>query len=332
MEVRARADSGSDQPRVIGCQASDSRSSAAAAHGRSLPTNLAEAVDVSAEWALKEDQNQSHHPDADQTNENETRNQQPTAMLSSPQERSQQENPPGWTRMNQMSATESNRPVYPLLGLDNMTATAEHSNGTTIVAADCPSPIPLSPRISALPRRRASLRTSGTVPLPLENGSTRSVGLDTVSERTEESGPDFASEGGASSSIGYPEALPNASEDATHVAVDSVNRNNMLDFRRTTCRRIQPEPQLERTGLLVGTWYSLTLDPSGVLVSIAVNDVDDQKVKSSIPKLRKLDGLVSGPDDRLDTATDVDVFLARSSDEVHPKHLSPDERADFQTG
>ena len=41
------------------------------------------------------------------------------------------------------------------------------------------------------------------------------------------------------------------------------------------------------------------------------------------------DDWTNGPDDRLDTAPDVDVFLARSSDEVHPKHLSPDERADF---
>ena len=37
----------------------------------------------------------------------------------------------------------------------------------------------------------------------------------------------------------------------------------------------------------------------------------------------------NGPGDRPDTATDVGVFFARSSDEVHPKHVSPDERADF---
>ena len=77
--------------------------------------------------------------------------------------------------MNQMIATESNRPVYPLPGLDNMTATTEHSNATTIVAADYPSPTPLSPRRSALPRRRTPSQTSTTVPLPLENSSTRSL-------------------------------------------------------------------------------------------------------------------------------------------------------------
>ena len=44
------------------------------------------------------------------------------------------------------------------------------------------------------------------------------------------------------------------SDDSAHVAVDFVNRNNVLDFGRTTCRRIRPEPQPERTGLLVGTW------------------------------------------------------------------------------
>ena len=77
----------------------------------------------------------------------------------------------------------------------------------------------------------------------------------------------------------------------------------------------------------MGKWYSLTLDPSEVLVSEAVNDVDDQQEKRSITRLcNTMTGLVNGPDDRLDTATDVDVFLARSSDEVHPKHQSPDER------
>ena len=34
-----------------------------------------------------------------------------------------------------------------------------------------------------------------------------------------------------------------------------------------------------------------------------------------------MSGLVNGPDDRLDTATEVDVFLKRSSDAVHPKHF-----------
>ena len=102
---------------------------------------------------------------------------------------------------------------------------------------------------------------------------------------------DLPSEGGASSSVEYPEALPNTSEDATHVAVNSVNRNNMLDFGRTTTRA------LKRTGLLVATWYSLTLDPSGVLVPEAANDVDDQ-LEKSFPRPRTLTGLVNGPDDR----------------------------------
>ena len=107
------------------------------------PQTLTEAVDVSVEWTPEEDQNQSHHPDATQTNENETRNQQPTAMPSSPLESSQPETPPGLTRMNQMIATESNRPVYLFQGLDNMTATTEHSNATTIVAARLPKPDPI---------------------------------------------------------------------------------------------------------------------------------------------------------------------------------------------
>ena len=88
----------------------------------------------------------------------------------------------------------------------------------------------------------------------------------------------------------------------------------MLDFGRTTCRRIHPEPQPERNGSLVGTWYSLTLHPSGVLVSEAVNDVSDQQEEGTIPRPRNtMTGLVNGPDDRPDTA----------------KHLSPNERAGF---
>ena len=43
---------------------------------------------------------------------------------------------------------------------------------------------------------------------------------------------------------------------------------------------------------------------------------------------------LSGPTDRhnkeSDCAMDDNVFLARSSDEVYPKHLSPDERVAFE--
>ena len=78
-------------------------------------------------------------------------------------------------RIDEDESDDRDRPVYPLPGLDNMTATTEHSNATTIVAADYPSPTPLSPRRSALPRRRTPSQTSTTVPLPLENSSTRSL-------------------------------------------------------------------------------------------------------------------------------------------------------------
>ena len=78
-------------------------------------------------------------------------------------------------RIDEDESDDRDRPVYPLPGPDNMTATTEHSNATTIVAADYPSPTPLSPRRSALPRRRTPSQTSTTVPLPLENSSTRSL-------------------------------------------------------------------------------------------------------------------------------------------------------------
>ena len=67
-------------------------------------------------------------------------------------------------------------------------------------------------------------------------------------------------------------------------AIESASRNRMLDLVRTTCRRMQPEAPPEhghsRThegspdGLFVGVWFSLVPDFSGVLVSEAVDDVD----------------------------------------------------------
>ena len=241
-------------------------------------------------------------------------------------------------RMNQMIATESKRPVFPPPGLDNMTATTEHSNATTIVAADYPSPTQLSLRRSALPRRCTPSQTSTTVRTAPQVPSTwtrcaiarKNRDLQIPRDQGYRNFWPICRPRRSFVIRWVSEALPQASEYATHVAVDSVNRDNMLDFGRTTCRRIQPEPQPERAGLLLRIWYSLTLDPSGVFVSEAVNDVDDQHEKRSVPRLcNTMTGLVNGPDDRLDTATDVDVFLARRSDEVHPKHLCPDERADF---
>ena len=109
-------------------------------------------------------------------------------MPSSPQESSQPETPPGLTRMNQMIATESNRPVYPLPGLDNMTATTEHSNATTIVAARLPKPDPIVTKTVSSATTTHLLSDLYDGAAPLENSSTRSLDLDTVSERPEESG------------------------------------------------------------------------------------------------------------------------------------------------
>ena len=68
------------------------------------------------------------------------------------------------------------------------------------------------------------------------------------------------------------ETVPGVSSEISNAAIESVKRNKMLDFGKTTCKRIHPEPVIEKershsseehhAGLLVGTWYYLILDLS----------------------------------------------------------------------
>ena len=82
--------------------------------------------------------------------------------------------------------------------------------------------------------------------------------------------------------------------------------------------------------MLVGASSSLIPNHSRVLVSEAVNNKDLEQERAYIPRLHAtLTGPTDGPDDGSDCTTDVNAFLARSSDEVHPRHLPPDKRADF---
>ena len=115
----------------------------------------------------------------------------------------------------------------------------------------------------------------------------------------------------------------------------------MLDFGKTTCKRIHPEPGIERersrsseghhAELLVGTWYYLIPDPSGTLVSEVVDSKDLAQERAHIPGRHfTLTGPTDGHNHQSDCATNVSVFLAHSSNDVHPKHLSPDERVAFE--
>ena len=84
-------------------------------------------------------------------------------------------------------------------------------------------------------------------------------------------------------------------------------------------------------GLLVGTWCYLILDPSGALVSEVVDRKDLALERTHIPGHHFTPtGLTDGPNNESDCAMDDNVFLARSSDEVYPKHFSPDERVAFE--
>ena len=115
----------------------------------------------------------------------------------------------------------------------------------------------------------------------------------------------------------------------------------MLDFGKTTCKRIHPEPGIERersrsleghrTELLVGTWYSLIPDPSAALVSEAVDSKDlAQERAHSRGHHFTLTGPTDGHNHGSDCATHVSAFLFRSSNEVHPKHLYLDDRVAFE--
>ena len=131
------------------------------------------------------------------------------------------------------------------------------------------------------------------------------------------------------------------SHEITDAAIESVNRNRMVVFGKTTCKRIHPEPVNERershsseehhAELLVGTWYCLIPDPSGALVSEVVDRKDLAPERAHIPEHHFT---LTGPTDRhnneFDCVTNDSVFLGRSTNEVHPKHLSPDERVAFE--
>ena len=103
---------------------------------------------------------------------------------------------------------------------------------------------------------------------------------------------------------------------------------------KTSCKRIHPEPVIEKerhAGLLVGTWYYLIPDPSGALVSEVVDRKDLALDRTHIPGHHFTPtGPTDGHNNESDCAMDDNVFLARSSDEVYPKHLSPDERVAFE--
>ena len=78
--------------------------------------------------------------------------------------------------------------------------------------------------------------------------------------------------------------------------------------------------------------YSLIQDPSGELVSEVVDSKDLAQERAHIPGHHfTLTGPTDGHNHGSDCATNANVFLARSSNEVQPKHLSPDERVAFRS-
>ena len=133
--------------------------------------------------------------------------------------------------------------------------------------------------------------------------------------------------------------MPGVSSEISDAAIESVNRNRMLDFGKTTCKRIHPEHVIERerfhssdkhpAGLLVGTWYCLIPDHQ-VHFSQKLWTERILHLREHTPLDFTPTRPTGGHNNESDCAMDDNVFLARSSDEVYPKHLSLDDRIAFE--
>ena len=205
------------------------------------PQTLTEVVDVSAEWIREEDRDRERHSGTTSI-ENDVA-QQSVDMPHSGQDSKAQgcevdeslsRSRLGLTRMDQSVATESNRPMYPPPGLEDPNHVTEHPTAptTTITSHQNNSRPPIPGR------RRALFQTSTAAPLPLEDGSNRSLDLDTVSEGTDETGfsentRPWTSEFPVTSSperevlgpIDSSEAVPGVSSEISNATLESGNRN-----------------------------------------------------------------------------------------------------------
>ena len=138
------------------------------------PQTLTEAVDVSAEWTREEDRNREHHSEATSM-ENDVV-QQSADMPHSDQDSKAQR--------SEVCSDNQTDPCIHHPGLQDSNHVTEHPTipTTTITNHQNISRRPISGR------QRAPSQTSTAAPLPLEDGSNRSLDLDTVSEGTAEIG------------------------------------------------------------------------------------------------------------------------------------------------
>ena len=152
------------------------------------PQTLTEAVDVSAEWIREEDRDPERHSgtasmenDVVQQYADIPHSDQDSKAQRSEVDESLSESRLELTRMDQSVATESNRPMYPPPRLEDPNHVTEHTT-TPITTTTGHQNISRRPILG----RRALSQTSTAAPLPLEDGSNRSLDLDTVSEGTDE--------------------------------------------------------------------------------------------------------------------------------------------------
>ena len=151
------------------------------------PQTLTEAVDVSAEWTREEGRDRERHSgatsmenDVVQQSADMPHSDQDSKAQRSEVDESLSESRIELTRMDQSVVTESNRPMYPPPGLEDPNHVTEHPTAPT-------KTITGHQNISRRPipgRRRALSQTSTAA----EDGSNRSLDLDTVAEGTDEIG------------------------------------------------------------------------------------------------------------------------------------------------
>ena len=258
------------------------------------PQTLTEAVDVSTEWTREEDRNREHHSEA-ASMENDVI-QQSADMPHSDQDNKAQENEVDrslsesrqeLTRMDQSIATESNRPMYPPPGLEDPNRATEHAivPATTITSHQniFRRRIPGRRHVHSLRHPRQHHSHLRTVPIAhwiwtrYQRAQMRQDFQRTSGQGHQNLPSRYCQEREALKPTDSSETMPGVSSAISDAAIESVNRNRMLALGKTTCKRIHPEPVIERersqsseehpAALLVGTWYYLTPDSSGALVS-----------------------------------------------------------------
>ena len=207
------------------------------------------------------------------------------------------------TRMDQSVATESNRPMYPPPGLDDPNHETEHPAAptTTITGHQNNSRRPIPGRRRALSLRHPQQHRSHLKTAPVahwiwtryQRTQTRQDFQRTSWPRTSEFPVTPSPEREVLGPTDSSETMPGVSSEISNAAIESVNRNRMLDFGKDDLQDDSSRTRRrERKFSFIGrasckpfgeTWYYLIPDPSGALVSEVVDRKDLALERPHIP-------------------------------------------------